>query len=441
MSYLGEKTRTFEVVVGLSIAILILDLSLSNNTEIVDLSSLWSVGLYVGIVVVCVLCQYVILEFIRSITKDIRKRTKLLNRLHSTTWFTALLLTLLVALSISEISILSQYHTLLLPLVELISYGLTCVIIGMLAARFFIWYKLNRDLVILLYGLSFITIIITLIFIILFDSSLYLTRPETRNSDSPIVFEFFYPDEALGVIQYIWTLSNIVTYLLIWTATAILLQHHSKRIGRFKFWGLVLLPLISFVSVFFITEPLNVEDSGLEEWYLVLLMLVGYTLPGLASGILAGIPFLVIGKSFHGQSRVGKYFVIAGVGLMLFYITTSATVYHAPYPPFGLMNIIFTSIASFLIIVGLYSSAISVAHDIRLRKNIKQSISHQLSLAKNIGAAEMEYEIQSKVADATKHNIDDLVNNSAIEPSLSNEDARSYIDEVLREVKKTKERK
>jgi hypothetical protein len=439
LSYLVEKTRAMEVVVALSIAILILDLSLSNNSEIVDLSSVWSVALYVGIGVVCVLCLYVMLEFTRSITKDIRKRTKLLHRLHSATWFTALLLTLLVVLSILEISILSQYHTMLLPMIELISYGITCVIVGMLAARFFIWYRLKRDLAILLYGLSFVTIITTLVFIILFDSSLYLTRSETRNPDSTIVFEFFYPNEALGVIQYVWTLSNIVTYLLIWTATAILLEYHSKRIGRFKFWGLLLLPLISFVSVFFITEPLNVEDSGLEEWYLVLLMLVGYTLPGLASGILAGIPFLVIGRSFHGQSNVGRYFMIAGVGLILFYITTSATVYHAPYPPFGLMNIIFTSIASFLIIVGLYSSAISVAHDIRLRKNIKQSISHQLNLAKNIGTAEMEYEIQSKVADVTKRNIDDLVDNSGIEPSLNMDNARIYIDEALKEVKKSRD--
>jgi hypothetical protein len=170
-------------------------------------------------------------------------------------------------------------------------------------------------------------------------------------------------------------------------------------------------------------------------------MLVGYTLPGLASGILAGIPFLVIGRSFHGQSNVGRYFMIAGVGLILFYITTSATVYHAPYPPFGLMNIIFTSVASFLILVGLYASAISVAHDIGLRRSIKQSISHQLNLAKNIGTAEMEYEIQSKVADVTKRNIDDLVDSSGIEPSLNIEDARGYIDEALKEVKKTQDRK
>ena len=137
LSNLVEKTRAMEVVVALSIAILILDLSLSNNSEIVDLSSVWSVALYVGIVVVCVLCLYVMLEFTRSITKDIRKRTKLLHRLHSATWFTALLLTLLVVLSILEISILSQYHTMLLPMVELISYGLTCVIVGMLAGSFF----------------------------------------------------------------------------------------------------------------------------------------------------------------------------------------------------------------------------------------------------------------------------------------------------------------
>ena len=46
----------------------------------------------------------------------------------------------------------------------------------------------------------------------------------------------------------------------------------------------------------------------------------------------------------------------------------------APYPPFGLATICYMTLASYLILLGIYSSAISVANDTTLRRSIKKSL-------------------------------------------------------------------
>ena len=45
----------------------------------------------------------------------------------------------------------------------------------------------------------------------------------------------------------------------------------------------------------------------------------------------------------------------------------------AGYPPYGLANVSFVGLASFLILTGLYNSAVSVARDVKLRRSIKSS--------------------------------------------------------------------
>jgi hypothetical protein len=56
----------------------------------------------------------------------------------------------------------------------------------------------------------------------------------------------------------------------------------------------------------------------------------------------------------------------------------------------------------------------------------------------SIGTAELERKLEKKILDVTKSNADNLKQQSGIEPSLSMEEAKQYLHEVLEEVKERK---
>jgi hypothetical protein len=106
----------------------------------------------------------------------------------------------------------------------------------------------------------------------------------------------------------------------------------------------------------------------------------------------------------------------------------------APYPPFALGAIWFVGVSSYLLLVGIYSSALTVAKDTEIRQTIQRSVKKQLSLLHSIGRSEMEYQIKKNVLNITRRA------SAEIEPefqaSLEDNDIKKYIDKVIKEVKK-----
>jgi hypothetical protein len=98
-------------------------------------------------------------------------------------------------------------------------------------------------------------------------------------------------------------------------------------------------------------------------------------------------------------------------------------------------------LASYLIYVGIYSSALSVANDVELRKTIRKSVEQQSELLDNIGTAEMERQLQNRVLSLTRDKPSQLTEETGIESSFRDEDElRNYIQKVIEEVKIGKEK-
>jgi hypothetical protein len=96
-------------------------------------------------------------------------------------------------------------------------------------------------------------------------------------------------------------------------------------------------------------------------------------------------------------------------------------------------------LASFLILTGLYNSAISVAQDVKLRQSIKASTLQQSSkLLDSIGTAQMTKEIEDKVMKMTQDNASMLTAQSGVETSLTDNEIKSYLDKVLEELVRVK---
>ena len=152
-----------------------------------------------------------------------------------------------------------------------------------------------------------------------------------------------------------------------------------------------------------------------------------------ACGILFGLSFLLIARSMSSTSHIREYMLITGFGFMLLFNAGSATVLQAAYPPYGLSNVSFVGLSTYLILFGLSHSALSIAHDVKLRQLVRRSLVSDSNFLSSIGNAQMMQELENKILDMTKKNSDILEEKSGQEPSITNEEIRNYIHYVMNE--------
>jgi hypothetical protein len=120
---------------------------------------------------------------------------------------------------------------------------------------------------------------------------------------------------------------------------------------------------------------------------------------------------------------------------MIFVTAAAGTVLQAAFPPYGLPNVSFVGLAAFLILVGLHHSAISVAHDSRLRQLIKNSALKESKLLGSMGSAQLTQDLQNKIMNIAKENAQVMEQQSGTEPSLTDDDMTNYLNRVINEVK------
>jgi hypothetical protein len=106
-----------------------------------------------------------------------------------------------------------------------------------------------------------------------------------------------------------------------------------------------------------------------------------------------------------------------------------------PYPPFGIVTITVIGISAYLVVVGLYTSTVSISQDTELRRSIRTLA--QSKLLDTIISAESAKEIEGKVMEIVKKQSLELEDRSGVQASLSQEDAQKYLNEVLQELKRT----
>jgi hypothetical protein len=128
--------------------------------------------------------------------------------------------------------------------------------------------------------------------------------------------------------------------------------------------------------------------------------------------------------------------IISAYGLVLLFASNQAIVLvTAPYPPFGLATISFMGLSAYLVVVGIYSSAVSVSLDVGLRKTIRKSVMEQSKLLDSIGTAQMEQELQSRVLTITRKMSDKMEEETGVEASMTEEDMKQHLNNVLKEIR------
>ena len=128
--------------------------------------------------VLYVIGQYVILGWIgQKNTDGTISHGSSFDVITATVTIVQYILTAILILIIFQILTGSYYSTLLLIISTGISYTLGFAMMGLLAYRFFSWFRSNRNSVVLSYGLASAMFGVNLIVALIFVSSLLLNRP------------------------------------------------------------------------------------------------------------------------------------------------------------------------------------------------------------------------------------------------------------------------
>jgi hypothetical protein len=303
----------------------------------------------------------------------------------------------------------------------------------------------NRNFVVLLYSVSTASVTITMLLTLVFVSIALSTLPGERSQQSQAPSLFFPLNTSLGIIQYVYATSVVVSFVLLWSCTVMLLHQYSKKLGRVKLWVILSLPLAAQMCIFFLVIPIESSQIfnyiSLPNAAKIYINIFGLSLAGILAGIMSGVPFLIIARSISHSSHLRDYLIIAGFGLVLFDMSGAPLEGTAtgPYPPLGLASVLFAGLSCFLILVGLYYSALSISENSSLRQSIRESAIKETKLLDSIATADMEIEIQKRVMRITKAQANTIAEESGVETAISDDELKQYLQQVLEEIQDKKD--
>src|SRR5215213_10087590 len=289
VSVAGYNSRKFLVVISIVVSFLMIDISLSNISDIISVSTIWDFAAFIAIAIVYAVGQYLILEFVKQKSKSIRMKSPHFNKLSTIMTIVQYVLTAIIVFIILQIFVNSYYYTSMLTLGSSISYATASIIMLILAVEFFSWYRSNKNFILLLYGVASIITSISIVSSLVFFTVILLSMPDKIINPSPSELtpeqkevghseqkevghseqkevghseqkevghgpdiRKFDQSTILGKVQTVFVTSHIVSFLLLWGSSAMLLHTYSKKLGKVKFWTIIAIHIASFLSIFII---------------------------------------------------------------------------------------------------------------------------------------------------------------------------------------------
>lgn len=432
----------FLIVSGTIIGVLIETgiIRVSGFVGVRDLSS--EVTIFVGLGIFCVVSQLTILNYVRNKIGKLfhsHDHTRI-GIISNVVVIVQLVIITLVVVAILQVSLTYSYHTVVIKAVIISSFLMASVLSALLAWRFIIWIKTNKNRLILMYLLASLFVSATAIAGVVYFLDQLSYRPD-------IIFSRTYGDFLTHVeigyssFVYVYAISSAFAFVFLWIGTVLLLQSYEKKIGRWKYWIIMSVPLLYFLSQFqpiILNFLLSYVSYDPTLFMIVYIIMIDAARP--IGGVLFGLAFILVARKMENQEIRG-YLVISGIGFLLLLVSYGAqALITAPFPPLGLLSGSYFGLASYLIFIGLYSSAVSISQDARLRASIRRSIELEVKFIGTIGEAEMDHRILEKVLITSKKFAKAMPELTGISSSLSDEEIKEYIEEVLEETRKREPR-
>jgi len=432
--------KNLNLLIYVLIAVLSLDTIINQLSSGLGIavSSTGGIILFLVLGIITIVCQLFILQFVNKTSIVVRTKIRHIRRMHISVTISQYFIIILFVYVMAEIALAESYSSVSSLLVTIVSYMLSILLMGTFMMIFIKWYIANRSSVlVLLYGLSFATVVIASVALLSVWTYVFEQMPITVFPTSDV----YYPKTEEGsnwkILSKIYQYSDVASFFLKWGGTALILYHYSHKIGRVKYWVLLSLPVAYFSLI--IVYHLHLYEPH-EELETLIFYGIG-SLNATFGGILFYLAFKLTSENFSSNQVFRDYLLMAGFGFMLFFSGTQGSVITTVYPPFGFATVSTYGLGSYLILLGLYLSALSVSQDEQLRNMIKRSTLSESKFLHSIGtsAGERKKEIVNTVLDKAKWQQETIVKDIGIGTSLTEEDIKNYVEEAEEEKVEDKE--
>ena len=402
-------------------------------------SSNFRIFIFLGISVTFLILSSVILKYNWNYLNQYIRKSNIIYPVFKITLVTQLLLFSIVILLNTQIIMLHNYTTYILIISLFVSYSLSFFILFFLNYQFLRWYNIKKNYLFLFFSLAFSTIFLESIFKLGFTEIMFMLKPEIIFPMTIGSSVFIRVDSLQAFFNNIFPILSILSFVFSWIASSIMLKEYSNKVGgTIKYWVIVSIPLIFYISQFFVQLNSQIifqlTSSNITSFSITLTII--FIFSKLIGGLLFGIPFWIIAKTIN-NSAIKASMTIAGFGFVFLFLTNQANgIVVTPYPPFGITTSLFFGFSSFLLMIGFYCSAIYISENRDIRKLIKSDIL-KYDLLSQMGSRFIEDKTISYINQIKKLTKNELfIDYPGL--FLNDEDIKQYIKNVMNEISKKK---
>jgi hypothetical protein len=393
-----------------------------------------NVVIFIAFSTVLAFSSVLLITSVKTVTsKSTYRLPKNLKKFHYIILGTQILTIALISVTIFQIIASNKYHILLLHLVTYISHLSALAFAIPLVFILAKWFKSRRNYIILMYIVTFLLMSVNIVISLAYYEQILLRSIaiEIRTYRITSYVTAFFSTPADESLSSVYNVIFILSFLVMWVATMVLLNQYKYRIGKIRYYALTIIPLIYF---FF---PFHTYFANLLSPFVLnspMAVSVIYTILFSASkqvgAFLFSLSFLIASAVVPNDS-VKKSLLISCIGMTMLFSSVEITpLNYKVLPPYGLITEAFIPLGAFLLLVGMYTSAVNVSQDGELRRDFRKSAIAQLNLLRTIGIAQMEKELIKNFKLAEKRNPD-----LEITQDYSEENVEQIVHEVLQELK------
>jgi len=434
------------------IFVLILTIVMVFDATIVQFSSysgvkipMWlNVTIFVIFSIIFLTSSPILLNYVsKLISRDSSQKMPIgLRYFHNLISATLLVTGSIILIIIFQILVLNKYNLILLEIQTYVSYLSALVFLSFLVFLFVGWLTRKRNYIIMLYAIAFSLVSVNLIVSLIYIET-YFSFSVLHRDIKPYPITAYVVNIPGSVIteslSMIYDLLSLSSFLLMWIATAILLSQIRHRMGKIRFLSLISIPLIYYIFPF---QNYFGDLFFTLLFYSPVIFSVVYILIFSATkevgAFLFGLSFWSASSLVH-HDRVQKSLLISFIGMVILFCSNEISPLRSHvYPPYGLITEAFLPLGTYLLLVGIFTSAQNISQDARLRKEFYKSAESQLTLLKTLGVSEMEKKFEEKVKflqERTKSS------QTIAEPELEEEHIKKILRDVLNELYYSKKRK
>jgi hypothetical protein len=361
------------------------------------------------------------------------KQRKAQNLVRFTALASQFMVIAFLALEIVQMVFVKMYNSNLTLLILFTSFVPSVLFILLLVVLLVRWFRSSKNFMIIAYAISFSIVCIYLVLSIVYVNVQYTATSEwikvkslhstlVNSSVSDLSFSFGVTLDALSLLSFIF----------VWIATVALLRQYRNKIGKTRFWVIIMIPLIYFLFPFetYFANFSEAMLSGSPVIFSVIYILL-FSATKQVGGILFSIVFLTAATKIK-QPHLQNSLKIAAIGIAVVFSSIEInSLLYAAYPPYGTLTIMLMPLGSYCLFIGLFASARLASQDKKLRREFYQSAEKQLAFLQTLGKVQMENELEKSLKSILKRS---FVLDESRDDYRREENVRELVQEVLDEL-------